>query len=70
MIEMIPVLSNTISSAGYDAFSKTLRIRFKEGLYDYFEVPERIYTGLLSALSHTEFFEVWIRDEYASKQIG
>lgn len=70
MIEMIPVLSSTISSVGYDSFSKILRIRFKDGLFDYYNVPESVYTGLLSALSHEEFFEVWIRDEYVSKQIG
>ncbi len=70
MIEMIPVLSSTISSAGYDAFGKVLRIKFKDGLFDYFNVPKYVYTELLNAHSHSGYYDEMIKDHYASKRIG
>ena len=70
MIEMIPVLSSNIASVGYDSFGKILRIRFKDGLYDYYNVPERVYNELLSALSHTEYFDECVKEKYLCKKIG
>ena len=70
MIEMIPVLSSTISSAGYDAFGKVLRIKFKDGLFDYFNVPKFVYTELLSAHSHSEYYDEMIKGNFEFKKIG
>lgn len=40
-----------IAKVGYDAESKVLRIKFLNNgkLVDYFDVPERIYKGLMEA---------------------
>lgn len=70
MIEMIPVFSDIIASVGYDTFSKVLRIKFKEGLFDYYNVPKKIYTELLSAYSHIDYYDQMIKDHYVSKKIG
>jgi hypothetical protein len=46
---MIPLESEALAAAGYDAATRTLRLRFEHGgLYDYFDVPPDVYEGLLS----------------------
>jgi hypothetical protein len=45
---MTRLRSRALHSVGYDADSRTLRVRFKHGgLYDYLEVPVEVYAGLL-----------------------
>ena len=41
-MEMIPVSSSNLESVGYDVETKTLRIKFHNGLYEYYNVPESI----------------------------
>jgi len=44
--------SSNIASVGYDGSTQTLEIEFSNGhIYQYFDVPEAIYTGILSAPS-------------------
>jgi hypothetical protein len=48
-MKMIPLESEALAAVGYDAASRTLRIRFEHGgLYDYFDVPADVYEGLLT----------------------
>ena len=47
-MDMVRLRSRAVESAGYDADSRTLRIRFEHGgLYDYLDVPVEIWAGLL-----------------------
>ncbi len=41
MMELSPVISKTIVAVGYNPFSMILRIQLKNGLYDFFNVPEK-----------------------------
>ncbi|MCL5429332.1 MAG: KTSC domain-containing protein [Chloroflexi bacterium] len=61
-MERIPVASTTMSSMGYDLESRTLEIEFVGGaIYQYFDVPEEIYQGLLSAESKGRYFNLVIK---------
>ncbi|MEJ9183187.1 KTSC domain-containing protein, partial [Bacillus cereus] len=51
MMKLSPVISKNIVAVGYNPFSMILRIQLKNGMYDFFNVPESIYTGLLHAQS-------------------
>lgn len=58
----IPVVSSELASVGYDAATNTLEVEFKTGsVYDYSNVPEDIYTGLMSAPSHGKYFNEFIK---------
>lgn len=57
-----------VSSTAFDRVEWTagkLSIWFdKGGRYDYFGVPEHVYTGLLHAESKGRYFNQFIRDRY------
>lgn len=47
-----PVESSSICSVGYDAASRTLELEYVSGdVYQYFDVPQPAYAGLLTAPS-------------------
>lgn len=49
-MERSPVSSSNVESVGYEEDSETLEVEFKNGaLYQYFDVPQRIFDGLISA---------------------
>ncbi|MGH9891236.1 MAG: KTSC domain-containing protein [bacterium] len=57
------VTSSVIVSVGYDAASQTLEIEFRSGrVYQYFGVPEHVYSGLMGAASRGNYFDTHIRD--------
>lgn len=59
----IPVSSSNLSSVAYD--SGTLEIQFKNGrYYRYFNVPESVYLGLLTAPSKGRYFHRHIKTAY------
>jgi len=53
-----PVASSSIASIGYDAATSTLEVEFHGGsIYEYFDVPERVFTALKTATSPGTFFD-------------
>jgi hypothetical protein len=51
-MERSPVSSSNIESVGYDEDSETLEVEFKNGtLYQYFDVPQGAFNGLVNAES-------------------
>jgi len=65
-----PVSSSAISSVGYDRKAKTLELEFSSGgVYDYYEVPPKIYAELMSAESKGRFISVRIRGKYQSERV-
>lgn len=51
-IELEPVKSSLISAVGYDAPTKTMRVRFHSGAtYDYQNVPGELHAQIISAPS-------------------
>lgn len=62
-MEMISVQSSDIASIGYE--NGTLHVQFhKGGLYAYFDVPEQVYLGLLSAPSKGKYLHAHIKNRY------
>jgi KTSC domain-containing protein len=59
------VASTAISSVGYDEGSSVLEVEFESGaVYDYFDVPPKVYKDLLEASSIGSFVSRQIRDQY------
>jgi hypothetical protein len=62
--------SSNLRSIGYDISTQTLEIEFNSGgVYQYFHVPENVYTGLMDASSHGRYFNHFIRDEYPTRRV-
>jgi hypothetical protein len=59
------VTSSAISSVGYDDRSSVLEVEFRSGaLYDYLNVPKKVYRALLKAPSKGGFVSRRVRDRY------
>lgn len=66
-----PVSSSNLASIGYDAPQRVLEIEFLTGsVYQYFNVPQDIYDGLMAADSHGRYFEANVKKAgYSYKRI-
>lgn len=66
------VSSSNLASVGYDASLNTLEIQFKNGgIYQYFNVPESIYKGLMNASSHGSYFDAYVKKAgYSYTKVG
>ena len=64
------VTSSNIASIGYDTSSQTLEIEFLNGsVYQYFDVPQHVYNGLMSADSHGQFLAQNIKGVYRYSKV-
>ena len=64
-MERTAVRSRDIAIVGYDAESSTLEVVFRRGgVYHYFNVPEGVYHGLMSAPSRGIYFDRHIKHEF------
>ena len=63
------VLSSNIKSIGY--YNKILEVEFLNGsIYDYYEVPERLFVGIMQANSHGKYLNENIKKQgYKYKRI-
>ena len=62
------VSSSDIKSIGYE--NNTLEIEFHSGgIYQYLDVPEEIYIGLMNAKSHGQYFHRNIKNKYNTIKI-
>jgi len=62
--------SRAVEEAGYEAGTRTLRIRFRNGgLYDYFDVPSDVYTGLIGDAHPWTRFGQHIRRTYRHRRL-
>ncbi|WP_439835328.1 KTSC domain-containing protein [Aeromonas enteropelogenes] len=69
-MERTPVSSSNVASVGYDHISLTLEIEFHNGgIYQYYDVPEDIYSALMNAGSIGSFFSYNIRNHYPTQRI-
>ena len=60
-----PVDSSAISSLGYDARKSVLEVEFRSGaVYDYLEVPPKVWKAFLKAPSKGRFFSRRIRGQF------
>jgi hypothetical protein len=64
-MNMTQSTSSNISSFGYDAAHRTLRIKFKSGdEWDYKDVPASKFEALQAADSHGKYFHAHIRGSH------
>ena len=65
------VTSTNIRSIGYDATNGTLEVEFNSGgLYQYFNVPETVYTALMRAASKGRYLNDHIKDRYSYQEVS
>jgi hypothetical protein len=56
---------------GYDPRARTLEIEFNSGgIYQYNNVPDFVYSGLMSASSKGSYFHDNIKNDYSHTKIG
>ena len=64
-MKRISVNSSNIAEVGYDVGTQTLEVLFHNGnIYQYFDVPEKVYDGLVAASSVGAFFNSQIKGVY------
>jgi len=69
-MKRINVESSNIESIGYDSKSQTLEIEFLNGsLYQYFDVPEHIFSALMNADSHGKYLNANIKGIYRFSKV-
>ena len=69
-MEKTPVTSSNVASIGYDEDSSTLEIEFKNGAtYQYFDVPENVFTELRDADSIGEYLAARIKGTYRYSKV-
>lgn len=62
---MISVNSSNLSAVGYNPTTETLSIEFHDGgLYEYHNVPQKIYEELMNSSSKGKYFHRFIKDYY------
>lgn len=62
-MERQPVSSSNIASIGYE--DGTLEVEFLNGsVYQYFDVPEPVYQGLMNTDSHGQFLHQVVKGNY------
>ena len=70
-MDRITLTSSDLSSAGYNLENQILEIEFKSGgIYQYYNVPQSIFDGLIKATSHGQYFHQYIKDIYRYSKIG
>lgn len=63
-MEREPVTSSNVVSVGYDAATETLEIEFKNGVYQYYNVPQPIYDQMMAADSVGKFVNAYVKPVY------
>ncbi|MFN3640883.1 MAG: KTSC domain-containing protein, partial [Flavobacterium sp.] len=65
----IPVASSNIASVGYDKKAHILEIEFHHGaIYQYVDVPEKVYKALMNSHAIGSFFMNEIKDKFNSQK--
>ncbi|AJI96435.1 KTSC domain-containing protein [Yersinia ruckeri] len=65
-----PVSSSRIHSIGYDPETHVLEIQFcGNDIYQYVNVPARIYHDFISVVSKGRFFDGVIKDKFLCRKI-
>lgn len=69
-MKRVPVHSSNLRSVGYDIDTHALEIEFHSGsIYLYFNVPEHIHEGLMSACSKGSYHDDYIKNQYTFTRV-
>lgn len=64
------VISSNLRAVDYNPLNGTLTIQFHSGsMYEYYNVPQHIYDGLLSAPSKGKYHHRHIKNSYGYSRI-
>jgi hypothetical protein len=68
---MITVNSTNIDSVGYNADTQTLTVKFKVSgqIYEYLNVPQTLYEGLMTAESKGKYINDNIRSQFTYRRV-
>lgn len=68
---MITVNSTNIDSVGYNADTQTLTVKFKVSgqTYEYLNVPQTLYEGLMTAESKGKYINDNIRSQFNYRRV-
>lgn len=70
-MERKTVISSNIASIGYDSLNNILEVEFKNfSVYQYLNVPLRIFEGIMSASSHGGYLAAHVKPVYSYKRIS
>lgn len=65
------ISSSNLRSVGYDSSNRTLEVEFNSGsVYQYSNVPSSVYSALMSASSHGQYFNANIKNNYSDRQVS
>lgn len=71
LLKTLTMPSSVVSSFSYDYASATLRVVFVSGMvYDYLNVPEKVYTAMKASASKGIFLNTKIKGHYSFKKIS
>lgn len=63
------VESQIVHSVGYDIASGLMEVQFRNGwIYEYEDVPQKVFRELMSAPSHGKYLKRNIVDVYATRR--
>lgn len=68
-MDRISVDSSNLVSVGYDDHSSILEVEFKNGVYQYFDVPLHIFNELLNSDSKGSYFHANVRYSYSCDKV-
>lgn len=68
--KMYGVSGKNVLAAGYDAERGTLRIRFPQATWDYFQVPEEKFVSIRRTPYADKFFTTSIRGKFNGKKVA
>lgn len=69
-MKRVAVSSSTLSSVGYDPVRLVLEVRFRHGgIYQYLDVPNDVYQGLMSADSLGGYLARVIKPKYTFRRL-
>ena len=68
---MTPVQSTNIHSIGYKADTQTLTIKFRVSgqTYEYYNVPQNLYEGLMASESKGKYINDNIRSQFNYRRV-
>ena len=69
-MEMYNVDSSNVAAVGYEEDSQTLQVAFNNGsTYQYFDVPQAIFEGLLGASSVGQYLNQNVKGAYRYSRV-
>jgi hypothetical protein len=61
--------SSSVRSVGYDVDRRILEIEFEGGIYQYLDVPQPVYAGLMAAPSIGAYVNAEIKPYYRYREV-